>query len=92
MRRITWGNGKRMVEDIPFVPVSRRQARLALGESRCAALDAAADNPALPWPMRDAIKSAHEWHRNAPEIDELAWLLGLTATDIDELFRIAATL
>ena len=72
--------------------VSRRQARLALGEARCAALDAAADNPALPWPMHDAIKSAHEWHRNAPEIDELAWLLDLTPPEIDDLFRLAETL
>ncbi len=72
--------------------VSRRQARLALGEAGCASLDAAADNPALPWPMRDAIKSAHEWHRNAPEIDELAWLLDLTPPEIDDLFRLAETL
>ena len=75
-----------------ITPVSRRQARLALGEARCAILDAAADNVALPWAMREAIKSATEWHRNAPEIDELAWLLGLSAAEIDDLFRLAATL
>jgi hypothetical protein len=73
-------------------PVTRRQARLALGEARCAALDAASEDPALPWAMRDSIKSAHEWHRNAPEIDELAWLLDLTPPEIDDLFRLALTL
>ncbi len=76
----------------PSQPVTRRQARLALGEARCAALDAAAENPALPWAMREAIKSAHEWHRNAPEIDEMAWLLDLTPPEIDDLFRLAAAL
>ena len=72
--------------------VSRRQARIALGEAMCNALDAASDNPELPWVMRDAIKSAGEWHRNAPEIDELAWLLDLTPPEIDDLFRLAETL
>lgn len=72
--------------------VSRRQARLALGEERSALLDAASDDIALPWPMRDAIKSSHEWHRTAPEVDELAWLLGLSSDDIDQLFTAAMLL
>lgn len=91
MREVVWESGQRVIRTVELI-VTRRQARLALGEARCAVLDAAADNPALPWAMRDAIKSAHEWHRSAPEIDELAWLLDLTPPEIDGLFRVATTL
>ena len=72
--------------------VSRRQARLALGEEMSAVLDAASEDISVPWPMRDAIKSSHEWHRTAPEVDELAWLLGLSGEDIDQLFTAAMAL
>jgi hypothetical protein len=65
---------------------SRRQIRLALGEEACNAMDAVADDPAYPWAMRDQIKSAHEWHRTAAEIDEFAWLMGLTPEQVDALF------
>jgi hypothetical protein len=46
----------------------------------------------IPWAMREALRSAHEWHRDAPEIDELAWLLGLDGPAIDDLFRLAMKL
>lgn len=83
-----------------FMVVSRRQARLALGEVRCALLDAASMNtdlhpdgrPVVPWPMREAIRSSTEWRRDAQEIDELAYLLGLSSHEIDDLFRLALTL
>lgn len=71
---------------------TRRQVRLALGEAGCAAMDAAADDPDLPWAMREQIKSSHEWHRSAPEIDEFGWVMGLDANDIDALFQSAMSL
>lgn len=71
---------------------TRRQARLALGEASCAIIDAAAEKTDLPWAMRDAIKSTSEWYRTAPEIDELAWLLGLSPEDVDALFITAMAL
>ena len=86
MRELVFVNGHAVVRDIPIGPVTRRQGRLALGEAACAIIDAAAENPALPWAMRDAIKSATVWDRTSPEIDELAWLLGLDGPQIDALF------
>jgi hypothetical protein len=71
---------------------TRRQIRLALGEAGCNAMDDAANDPALPWSMREQMKSAHEWHRSAPEIDEFAWLMGMTPDDVDALFAVAMTL
>jgi hypothetical protein len=71
---------------------SRRQVRLALGEAGCNAMDDAANDPALPWAMREQMKSAHEWHRTAPEIDEFAWLMGMTPDDVDAMFAVAMTL
>lgn len=85
IRSLSWANGRAVITEAPLV-CTKRQARLALGEAACAILDAAADDPALPWAMRDAIKSATVWERTSPEIDELAWLLDLTPAEIDALF------
>jgi hypothetical protein len=71
---------------------SRRQIRLALGEDACDAMDAVADDPSYLWAMRDQIKSAHEWHRAAAEIDEFAWIMGMTPDQVDDLFRRAMAL
>jgi len=65
---------------------SRRQIRLALGEAGCAAMDAAANDLTYPWVIREQMKSAHEWHRTAQEIDEFGWIMGLSADEIDALF------
>lgn len=65
---------------------SRRQIRLALGEAGCEAMDAAANDVAYPWAIREQMKSAHEWHRTAQEIDEFGWIMGLSADEIDALF------
>lgn len=91
LRSISWKNGKPVMTETPL-SCSRRQARLALGEAACAVIDAAADNTELPWAMRDAIKSATVWDRTSPEIDELAWLLGLSPGEIDSLFIKAMSL
>jgi len=65
---------------------SRRQIRLALGEAGCAAMDAATNDLTYPWAIREQIKSAHEWHRTAQEIDEFGWIMGLSDDAIDALF------
>jgi hypothetical protein len=85
IRDLVWRGGRAVIVETPMV-CTRRQGRLALGEAACAIIDAAADDPALPWAMRDAIKSATVWERTSPEIDELAWLLNLTPAEIDALF------
>ena len=86
MRVVTWENGQAVVRDIPLGPITRRQGRAVLGEDACNIIDALKQDPYLPWAMRDAIDSATVWHRDSPEIDELAWLLGLDGPQIDALF------
>ena len=73
-------------QDRKFMIASRRQIRLALGEAGCDAMDAAANDLAYPWAIREQMKSAHEWHRTAQEIDEFGWIMGLSADEIDALF------
>lgn len=90
MREIIWQGRERVIRDVPLPSVTRRQARLVLGETACAAIDALAADPEIPWAMRESIQSATVWYRTAPEIDELAWVLGLEAEQIDALFRAAA--
>lgn len=90
-RSLIWDGGHPVIISPPLV-ATRRQIRLALGEGQCALLDAAQENPLLPWTMRDALKSTYEFHRTAPEIDEFAWLLGMTSDDVDALFGLAMTL
>jgi hypothetical protein len=85
IRLLSWQDGRAVITETPMI-CSRRQARLALGEAACAVMDAAVDDLALPWAMRDAIKSATVWDRAAPEIDELAWILDLVPAEIDALF------
>lgn len=91
MTALAWVNGKR-VEIPPVQSVTRRQARIALGPEICAMLDEYAANPENPWPLRVAILDTSEWYRGAPEIDELAWLVGMDAEAIDALFTRAALL
>lgn len=70
---------------------SRLQGRLTLGEAVCAQLDALAADPATPWAMREAITNAATWNRSSQTIDELAYLLGFTAEQMDALFEQAAS-
>jgi hypothetical protein len=86
IREVKLIDGVRVVVETPFPPVSRLQARRALGPEQCAILDAIVDDESIPWTMREAIRSATEWRRDAQEITELAWVLGLTQKDIDNLF------
>jgi hypothetical protein len=68
---------------------SRLQGRLTLGPDTCAVLDAIADDPAEPWPLRETIRHATEWHRTSETIDALAWVLGYTDGEMDSLFEAA---
>jgi len=70
---------------------SRLQGRLVLGEATCAKIDALADDPKTPWAMRQTILNAIQWERTSQSMTELAYLLGYTDEQMDELFRIAMT-
>lgn len=65
---------------------SRLQGRLTLGPAICAAMDAMASDPATPWAMRETISGAIEWRRSSETIDELGYLLGYDAAQMDDLF------
>lgn len=68
---------------------SRLQGRLTLGPTVCAALDQMAADPATPWAMRETITGATEWRRSSQTIDELGYLLGYDAAQMDALFAAA---
>lgn len=70
---------------------SRLQGRLVLGPEVCATLDALVDDPATPWAMAEAIRHAGTWHRTSQAIDELGYLLGFSAEEMDALFDAAMT-
>lgn len=71
---------------------SRLQGRLTLGPEVCARLDTMAADPETPWAMRETIANAREWQRLSQTIDELGWVLGYSASQMDELFEQAMTL
>lgn len=64
------------------------QAMLALGEARWAMVEAAL--AARPWEVRARFKAAETWRRTNPVVIEMgAQALGLTDSDLDNLFRLA---
>lgn len=81
----------------PAIPnvVTMRQARLALlGAGKLQLVEAAIES--LPEPPRTAAKIEWEYsqevHRNKSFVQMLAQGLGLTETELDQLFTVAATL
>lgn len=68
------------------------QGMLVLGEERWLQVEAFLASPETPFAMRTSITSAVVWYRNSQTIDELAWLMGLTPEEVDDLFRLAATI
>jgi hypothetical protein len=69
---------------------TRLQAMLALGETRWQVVTAAI--AAQPWEVRARFEDAAEWRRLNPLIAMLGGqVLGLTDTQLDDLFRLAAT-
>lgn len=82
------------VEPVPQV-VSMRQARLALlQQNLLSQVDAAIDS--LPSPSREQAQIEWEYstevRRNSPWVIELTPALGLTSEQMDDLFKLAATL
>lgn len=79
----------------PPVPqrVTRRQARLALLQAGLLGqVEEMMTAPATPAAVRITYEDATEWWRDDPLVASLGGALGLTAADIDELFRAAAAL
>ena len=70
---------------------SRLQGRLTLGPEVCARLDTMAADPDTPWAMRETIANAREWRRLSQTIDELSWIVGFSAEQMDMLFEQAMT-
>jgi hypothetical protein len=68
------------------------QGQLALGEERWLRVEAILSDPATPWAMKQTIRTAQVWKRNSQDIDALAWMLGLSEVEVDDLFRLAVTI
>jgi hypothetical protein len=71
---------------------ARWQMILALGEVRWQAVDAFAKGPAAPWGLRVVIDNAVEISRLSETVETLALVLGLSAAEVDDLFRSAMAL
>ena len=92
MRVLVWDKGAAKVVETPVTTVTRRQAFIVLGPVVVAKLMKYANAKSTPWAMRVAITETKEWHRDAPEIDEIGHALNFTKADIDALFERAAQL
>jgi hypothetical protein len=68
------------------------QGMLALGEGEWSKVVTLKDSHATPFAMRVAIENTTLWQRNSQMMDELAWLMGYTAEQVDDLFRLAASI
>lgn len=68
------------------------QGSLALGETLWDQVELLLNDPETPFAIRRSITSASVWERNSQSMDELAWLMGLSAEQVDDLFRIAMTI
>jgi hypothetical protein len=79
----------------PGVPsrITRRQGRLALLDADMLdAVEALMADPATPRAVRITYEDATEWWRSDPMIASFAASLALTDEQVDDLFRLAATL
>jgi len=65
------------------------QGKLALGPDRWAVVEAYRDDPATTWAERIIIDSAGQWARMSENIAFFAYLLNLSDTEVDDLFRAA---
>lgn len=68
------------------------QGKLALGEARWSIVEDMLVDPETPFAMRVAITSAVQWDRSSQMMDELAWIMQLTAEQVDDLFELAMSL
>lgn len=71
---------------------SRAQGKMAIGADVWAQVEAMANDPATPWALKVAIYDTNEWNRSNKNMDALAWAMGLTPEQTDDLFRLAVTL
>lgn len=79
----------------PPVPsrITRRQARLALLKTGLLdAVEQIMTNPETPRAVRITYEDAAEWWRDDPMVTQFASDLELTSEQVDDLFRLAATL
>jgi len=67
------------------------QGILALGETQWNAILSYRDTQAT-WAEKVIVDGAQTWVRNSQNIAFFQYLLGLTDTQVDDLFRLAATL
>lgn len=68
------------------------QGQLALGETHWNTVEAYLSDPTTPWSIRRVINSASVWNRSSENIDTLAWVVGLSETEVDDLFKLAVTI
>ncbi|MBW6506173.1 MAG: hypothetical protein K0B00_05400 [Rhodobacteraceae bacterium] len=65
------------------------QGKLTLGQAAWAAVEAYRDDPATPWSIRVIIDDAADWRRVSENMQLLAYLLGYSDAEMDDLFRAA---
>lgn len=70
--------------------VSVMQAMIVVGEPLWTSAMALADDETLPWAMRAAIRGATNLVRHSETMDTIAYILGLSSDEVDELFVQAA--
>lgn len=66
------------------------QGKLAIGETLWAGVEAY--GATATWSQRMVIENTDRWHRNSQDIQFIGHLLGVTDLEMDDLFRLAATL
>ena len=80
---------ERLASERDAMRCSPLQGKIVLGEARWAQVEAFVADPETPFAMRIAITSAVVWERKSQSMDELAWMMGLTDEEVDDLFRAA---
>lgn len=66
---------------------TRRQGKLAIGETMWAQVEAMAADPDMPWGLRVAVHDTTEWHRTSEDMAALIWAMDMTEAEADDLFR-----
>lgn len=89
---VTEGNIPQPVDVVPQV-VSRFQARAALYEAgHLQNIETIMSSPATEMLVKLAWQDAQEFRRNSPTVIALGYALGITESDLDQLFIAAAAI
>lgn len=89
---VTEGNIPQPVDIVPKV-VSRFQARAALYEAgHLQNIETVMASPATEMLVKLAWQDAQEFRRNSPTVIALGYALGITESDLDQLFIAAAAI